>query len=156
MFSALFVCTGNQFRSPIAAEVFREQLAHDGRSELWRVRSAGTWTSSGLSAPREAVQLAKSFGVNIEGHLTQALDNNLLEEAGAVLVMETGHKESIQVEFPAARNKVHLLSEIIEGNSFDIPDPAGAPGEAREIIRELVEMIRNGAGRIYQLVEKQK
>jgi protein-tyrosine phosphatase len=154
MFTVLFVCTGNQFRSPIAAEVFRERLARDGRSGLWQVRSAGTWTSSGLHAMHEAVQLAKIFGVNIEGHRTQALGNDLLEEADAVLVMETGQKESIQVEFPAVRDKVHLLSEVIEGNSFDIPDPAAAPAEAREILRELVGMVRNGADRIYRLVEK--
>jgi protein-tyrosine-phosphatase len=28
MHSVLFVCTGNQYRSPIAAEAFREQLIH--------------------------------------------------------------------------------------------------------------------------------
>jgi len=156
MISVLFVCTGNQFRSPIAAEVFREQLARDGRSTQWVVNSAGTWTSNGLRVPGEAMRLANSFGVNIESHSTRALDRAMLEHADLVLVMEAGHKESIQVEFPFTRNKVHLLSQVVEGVAYDIPDPASARAEARQIIRELVDMVRNGAGRIYQLAESAK
>ena len=155
MYTILFVCTGNQFRSPIAAEVFREQLVRDGQSSNWQVNSAGTWTTAGLRAPLDAIKLARSFGVNIESHSTRALDQGLLEAADMILVMETGHKESIQVEFPFARNKVYLLSQVLEGVAYDIPDPASSSGEAREIIRELVEMVRKGAGQIYQLVEKQ-
>ena len=153
MVSILFVCTGNQFRSPIAAEVFRAQLVRDGRSAGWTVGSAGTWTSDGLRPLREAVELANSVGVNLDGHSTRSLDKQLLEDADVILVMESGHKESIQVEFPSARNKVHLLSEVVEGVSYDIPDPASSPREARQIIRELTEMIRSGAGNIYKLAE---
>jgi protein-tyrosine phosphatase len=153
MISILFVCTGNQFRSPIAAQAFREQLARDGRSTQWHVNSAGTWTSDGLRAPQDAMQLARSMGLDIEGHSTRTLDRGLLEQADVVLVMETGHKESIQVEFPFTRNKVHLLSQVVEGMAYDIPDPAGSRAEARQIITELVQMIRGGAGRIYQLAE---
>jgi protein-tyrosine phosphatase len=156
MISILFICTGNQFRSPIAAEAFREQLVRDGRSTQWLVTSAGTWTSNGLPAPRDAMQLARSFGVNIEAHSTRSLDKDLLEDADVILVMETGHKESIQVEFPFSRNKVHLLSQVVEGVAYDIPDPASLRGEAREIIRELVEMVRSGAGKIYELAENNR
>jgi len=153
MHSVLFVCTGNQFRSPIAAEVFREQLARDGRSTQWLVNSAGTWTSSGLRALVDARELAGSFGVDIAGHTTRSVDKDLLEEADVILVMETGHKESIETEFPFTRNKVYMLSQVVEGAAYDIPDPAASKGEAREIIRELVEMVRNGAVKIVQLVE---
>jgi protein-tyrosine phosphatase len=154
MYSILFVCTGNQFRSPIAAEVFRQQLVLDGQSTKWQVKSAGTWTTTGRRVPPEAVQLAQSFGVNIEDQTTLALDKSLLEEADVILVMETGHKESIQVEFPFARNKVYLLSQVVAGVAYDIPDPASSNGEAHQIIGELVEMVHGGANKIYQLVEK--
>jgi protein-tyrosine phosphatase len=152
MHSILFVCTGNQFRSPIAAEVFREQLTRDGRDAGWQVFSAGTWTSTGQRPFPLAVNLAASFGLNLEGHVTRALDQAILDAADVVLVMEAGHKESIHVEFPSARGKTYLLSEAIEGSAYDIPDPAGSPGEALGIIRELVELIRRGAGQIYRLV----
>ena len=153
MYSVLFVCTGNQYRSPIAAETFRKQLVHDGLDSQWKVKSAGTWTSSGKHAPREAVELARSFGVNIDDHVTRIVDAKLLEEFDLVLVMEEGHKESIQVEFPFARKKVHLLSQVLDGIAYDVPDPARANEESREIIRDLVAMIRAGFGKIYSIAE---
>jgi protein-tyrosine phosphatase len=153
MYSVLFVCTGNQYRSPIAAEAFRVQLMRDGRSAQWQVSSAGTWTSSGHHAPPAAVELARSCGVDIDGHTTRMLDAKMLEDADLVFVMEQGHKESIQVEFPFARKKIHLLSQVVEGVEYDIPDPAGASGEAKNIISELVEMIRAGYGNIYRIAE---
>jgi protein-tyrosine phosphatase len=153
MHSVLFVCTGNQYRSPIAAEAFREQLVRDGRAAQWLVSSAGTWTSSGRRAPRTATELALSFGLNINGHKTRMLDMKILEDADLVLVMEQGHKESIQVEFPFARKKLFLLSQVVEGLIYDIPDPAELPGEARNIINDLVEMIRTGHRNIYRIVE---
>ncbi|MCE9644881.1 MAG: hypothetical protein K8S20_02695 [Chloroflexi bacterium] len=153
MTSILFVCTGNLYRSPIAAETFRERLVQDGRIGNWQVSSAGTWTTSGRKVPGDAVEIARSFGVNINGHMTRMLDAQMLEDADLVLVMEQGHKESIQVEFPFAKQKVHLLSQVLEDFAYDIPDPASARSEAREIIRDLVEMVRAGCGNIYRIAE---
>jgi protein-tyrosine phosphatase len=153
MYSVLFVCTGNQYRSPIATEVFREQLIRDGRAAQWQVGSAGTWTSSGQHAPREAIELARLFGLDINGHMTRMLDTKMLEDADLVFVMEQGHKESIQVEFPFARKKTHLLSQVVEGLIYDIPDPARLQREAKSIIHDLVKMIRVGYGNIYRIAE---
>jgi protein-tyrosine phosphatase len=153
MVSVLFVCTGNQYRSPIAAETFRGQLTRDGRAGQWMVSSAGTWTSSGRQALPDAVELARSFGVNIDGHTTRMLDAKMLEDADLVFVMEQGHKESIQVEFPFAKKKVYLLSQVLDELAYDIPDPASAQSEAREIIRDLVAMVRAGSGNIYRIAE---
>jgi protein-tyrosine phosphatase len=151
MYSVLFVCTGNQYRSPIAAEVFRMQLAEDGRSAHCKVDSAGTWAFSGQHVPLDAAELARSFGVDINNHQTRLLDAKMLKDSDVVLVMEEGHKEAIQSEFPFARNKVHLLSQVVEGVAYDVPDPAGAGEESRIIIRDLVAMIRAGYGRIYSI-----
>jgi len=153
MISVLFVCTGNQYRSPIAAETFRAQLIRDGRAEKWMVSSAGTWTTTGRRVLPEAVELARSFGINIDGHTTRMLDAKMLENADLVLVMEQGHKESIQVEFPFAKNKVYLISQVVEEFAYDIPDPASARSEASDIIRNLVEMVRAGCGNIYRIAE---
>ncbi|MBI5965741.1 MAG: protein tyrosine phosphatase [Chloroflexi bacterium] len=153
MVSVLFICTGNQYRSPIAAAAFLELLIRDGLAAHWRVGSAGTWTSSGRQAPHEALELARSFGISIDGHVTRMLYAGMLEDADLVLVMEKGHQESIQYEFPFASGKVHLLSQVLEGYDYDIPDPMAAGREAREIIGDLVEMIRLGYENIYRIAE---
>ena len=154
MHTILFVCTGNQYRSPIAAEAFRDQLVQDGLDAEWIVNSAGTWTSPGQSPPDEAVDLARSHGVTIDEHRTRVLTANMLAESDLVLVMEEGHKESIKAEFPFAREKVYLLSQVIEGIAYDIPDPATAQGGARAIISDLVEMIRRGYLKICSIEEE--
>lgn len=151
--SILFICTGNQYRSPIAAETFRGQLIRHGCIAQWQVGSAGTWTYSGQRVLSEAAELARSFGINIDGHITHMINSQMLEYADSVLVMEEGHKESIQAEFPFARRKIHLLSQVVEGIVYDIPDPAGAGRESRSIIRELIGMVRTGYGNIYRMVE---
>jgi len=153
MTSVLFVCTGNQYRSPIAAAAFLEQVNRDGRAADWQVSSAGTWTPSGRRAPKNAVELARLFGLGIDGHVTRILDKGILEDADLVLVMEKGHQEAIQIEFPFANEKVYLLSQVVEGFAYDIPDPLGSGEEASDIIRELVGMIRAGYVNIYRTAD---
>lgn len=151
--SVLFICTGNMFRSPIAEAAFRDQLQRDGLSG-WTVSSAGTWTASGQPVPRETVDLARSLGLDLSGHLTRLVDEEILAESDMVLVMAASHKEAIEVEFPSARKKVHLLSQVLVDKAYDIPDPAMSPDEMGTILKNLVAMIRDGRQKIYQMLKK--
>src|SRR5512140_3736796 len=123
MHTILFVCTGNLFRSPIAAAAFHDQLMQDGRDEEWVVKSAGTWAIPGQEPPPEALDFALANGLLIDEHKTQALTADLLAEADLVLVMEESHRDSIKAEFPFARKKIYLLSQVVDGVVYDIPDP---------------------------------
>lgn len=151
--SALFICTGNQFRSPVAEETFRQLSKEDGRED-WIVSSAGTWAVPGQPPLRVTVEWARSLGLDLSRHITRLVDASMLEQADIVLVMEAGHKEAIEAEFPAARQKTHLLSYVLTGKSCDISDPATAMEEMDLILRGLVTMIRNEGSKIYQLEEK--
>jgi protein-tyrosine phosphatase len=125
----------------------------DGRDAEWIVNSAGTWTSPGQPPPPEVVDLARSHGLTIDRHKTRMLTANMLAEADLIIVMEAGHKESIKAEFPFAHKKVYLLSQVVEGIAYDIPDPVTAKEEAREIIGDLVAMIREGYMKICSIAE---
>lgn len=153
MYKILFVCTGNQYRSPIAAEAFRSQLAQDGRDTEWLVTSAGTWTTPGQPPLPDAIEIARSHGLLIDKHRTQSLTADMLKEADIVVVMEEGHRDSIRAEFPFARARVHLLSQVLEDIVYDIPDPAAAKEETREILGELIAMIRAGYLKICRMVQ---
>ncbi|MBV6395824.1 MAG: Protein-arginine-phosphatase [Anaerolineales bacterium] len=150
--SVLFICTGNMFRSPIAEAAFRQLLIEDGRSG-WTVSSAGTWATPGQPPPPATLELARLLGLDLSGHRTRLVDEAMLEAADVVLVMESGHKEAIEVEFPAARQKVHLLMQVLTGRRHDIPDPITAMEDAEPILRSLVDLIRSEAGKIIRLVE---
>lgn len=150
--SVLFICTGNMFRSPIAEAAFRDQLQRDGRSG-WTVSSAGTWTAPGQPPPAATVDLARALGLDLSGHLTRLVDESMLDLADAVLVMESGHKESLQIEFPESRKKIFLLAEVVKGMKYDIPDPAMSPGDTDVILTNLTQMVREGREKIYRLAK---
>ncbi len=153
MTSVLFVCTGNMYRSPIAAETCRILLLRDDQSNYWNISSAGTWTTEGRPAPDDAIEIARSFGVNLGAHQTRMVNKKMLEEADLIIVMEEGHKEALQVEFPFAQDKTYLFSQIFLGSIYDIPDPAGARDETKVILQEMVNLIRTGYANIYKFTK---
>lgn len=142
--SVLFVCTGNMYRSPLAAEIFRGLLLRDSKRSGWEAGSAGTWTIEGAAAPRGAVEIARELGVRLEGHRARLLNRRMMEEYDLIVTMEEGQREALQVEFPFARGKIRLLAELAQGMEYDIADPAASPAEARAILREVADLTRMG------------
>jgi protein-tyrosine phosphatase len=120
----LFVCTGNQIRSPLAAAIFQQHLMEAGLQDDFRVDSAGTWTLPGRSEPK-ARETALRMGLDIEKHRSKVVNQDILLEACLVIVMENGQKEALEVEYPQVRGKVRLLSQLAGEPPYDIPDPAG-------------------------------
>lgn len=147
--SVIFVCTGNRFRSPLAAAAFRQALANSNATGQWVVGSAGTWTDPGLPPAREAVQAASQLGVSLDGHASCLVNEELLSGYDLILVMEMGHKEALESEFPDVENRVFLLSEVVDGMNYDIPDPASSnEGSPQEIANEVCNLVRKGFSRI--------
>ena len=120
----LFVCTANQFRSPIAAACFTRKLTSTSAADTWIVGSAGTWTNAGLTAHAKAVEAAAKLGLDLSTHRTREVDAALLVTADLIVVMEHGHKEALEAEFPAVRGRVVLLGSLANIPGGEIPDPA--------------------------------
>lgn len=121
----LFVCTGNFCRSPMAEAILKDLLRQDGKEKLYQVRSAGTWTRDGLSGSPLALQAMKELGLDISTHRSRQLTSQDIEGASLIIVMTQDQKEALGVEFPQAREKLFLLSEMAE-NRYDIDDPSGS------------------------------
>jgi protein-tyrosine-phosphatase len=152
--SVLFVCTANQFRSPLAAALLARQIQQDHLGGDWRVESAGTWTGPGFPATPYVLYAARDFGLDgLENHRTRQVDLELLSRFDLCIVMESGHKEALESEFPALRGRFHLLSTIVEGVPYDIPDPAKPGVDSGEVARELQSLIGRGAGEIIRLAQ---
>ena len=79
---------------------------------------------------------------SLNQHITRQVNLFLLEAADLVVVMESGQKEALRYEFPSTAGKIHQLSEIVDGISYDLPDPGTGdidPAEAADtLIRLLV------------------
>ena len=151
--SILFICTANQIRSPIAAGLFVAMLKKAGRQAGWRVESAGTWATEGLPANRTAQHIMQANGVDLSMHRTRCVTGVLLEGVDLILVMEEGHKEALQVEFPSVAPRVFLLAEM-SGTTWDVADPSSAADDhdrVGETVRVILKLLTRGFDRICAL-----
>jgi protein-tyrosine phosphatase len=121
--SILFVCTANQFRSPIAEASFTKKLREVKWKSDWRIQSAGTWATPGQTVLPLTRQIAENLKLPLEDHKTISVTTELLLNQDLVLVMENGHREALQNEFYPFRSRIFLLSEVVDGTLEDIPDP---------------------------------
>lgn len=119
----LFVCTANQFRSPIAAACFSRKLVSQQWKGIWIIQSAGTWTSPGDPALPVAIIAARKIGVSLEGHKSKPVTPELVSTQDLILVMEAGHKEALQNEFSIFSKRIFLLSEVALNKVEEISDP---------------------------------
>jgi protein-tyrosine phosphatase len=147
--SILFVCTANLFRSPIAAAALRQALSADPTRDEWVVESAGTWTRNGLPFPQSALPVLSRLGLHgLDRHLSRQVDSAIIDQFDLIIVMESGHKEALATEFPLARKRIYLLSELVDGSQYDIPDPAKPGVHLQAVAAELVQLITQSAARI--------
>jgi protein-tyrosine-phosphatase len=124
MSEILFVCTANQFRSPIAAAYFTRKLNSNGNPNNIQVSSAGTWTPDGLPAHPKAIEAGLKLGLDLKHHRTREVNAEMLEAADRIIVMQHSHKEAIEAEFQFAQGKVSLLGELARITEVEIQDPA--------------------------------
>lgn len=147
MASILVVCTANICRSPVAAALLRDRLQKRGLTD-WVVRSAGTWARENVAASQYSVELMAEQGLDISGHQATMISRQLLQEADLILCMEAGHAEALRVEFPAAAEKICLMSEMV-GRKYGVSDPYGRSRSAYEaMVTELITITDAGLDEI--------
>ncbi|EAD5717794.1 low molecular weight protein arginine phosphatase [Listeria innocua] len=118
----LFVCTGNTCRSPLA-----EKILQNMRPDL-EVRSAGTRALDGVTISENSREIL--LQMNLPGeHAAKKITEADIDWADEIYVMTKNHQAELKSIFPAASNKIQLISE----DGTDIPDPYGGPIEQYEI-----------------------
>src|SRR5262249_39942395 len=85
------------------------------------VLSAGVAACDGDQAAALAVEVARTYGADLGGHLSQPLDPHLAAQADHLLCMTQGHLDSLQSLFPHLGCEPRLLSP----SGADLPDPIG-------------------------------
>lgn len=146
----VFVCTKNQFRSPLAAAILRRELATRNMPGEWIVESAGSWVGDLAPATPEALIEAAKRGLDLSTHTSKGIEGIHREQIDLFLVMEQGQKESILLDFPKLKHKTYLLSEM-SGVSFSIPDPYVTGESCSEIASEIEVLIQGNVDKIIAL-----
>lgn len=136
--SVLFVCTVNRFRSPLAAALFQKIIQNNDATDDWVVGSAGTWAIPGLPVIPAVTKFANAHGLDLSLHRSKIVNNKMLSAYDLILVMEAGHKEALQNEFPLCQEHVFLLSQIVDDRIYDIPDLIDSVDEVGLNLSELI------------------
>ena len=146
----LLVCTGNTCRSPMAHVIAERTLAKAGWDEA-EIRSAGASALSGSMASEGAIQAAAEHGLDLEGHRSTPLSEELVEWADLILTMGVHHL--VTVEANGGQGKTAMLSAFAEGQeggeAWGVPDPfAGGLEVYRDSFRILEELVEAAVARL--------
>lgn len=145
--SILFVCTGNQCRSPVAARLLQKAIQTamvnpDSAPPIGAVESAGVWAKAGSRPPSLLSKVALASEIDLRTHRAQSIEQiNDLAEYDLILTMERTQCESLRVEFPQLASRIHLLTALV-GPPYDVSDPMGGTEEDyQSMIEELRQLI---------------
>lgn len=146
----LFVCSGNTCRSPLAAALFRKALQPLPGAGSVEVASAGLSALDGEPASQHAREVAREWGVDLEGHRSRRASRELLAEAGLVLTMTAEHKRRVLELAPEAAGRVFTLGEYA-GRPGDVEDPFGSDMERyRATARQIDGLAQEAAARLWR------
>jgi protein-tyrosine-phosphatase/predicted ATP-grasp superfamily ATP-dependent carboligase len=122
--SFLFVCFGNIMRSPMAEAMLQRALATRGIDGSV-VRSAGLHAVPGREAHSWALAASRELGIPLDQHRAQLLTPELVSSSDFVFAMDFENLAELRTLYPAAKNKIFLLSRYAEGRqrNREIPDP---------------------------------
>jgi len=134
----LMICAGNLCRSPFAEVYMRKRL--EEASVNAECFSRGLLSMPGRKAPELALKVAKEFGVDLSGHVSQTLLAPDMDRAALVMVMEPGQRQHLSKMRPAHIGKVMMLSQPHGGQK--ISDPMGRSEETfRRVYSEITEHV---------------
>jgi len=126
MINILFVCTGNISRSFLAERLLKNEMSINGVKNV-AVTSVGVAAYPDTPGDPEMVVFLKKMGIYADGHKARMITKKDVDWADIVLVMEKGHKETIEKKWPEEKEKIHLLGRYISSGQIvdDILDPFG-------------------------------
>lgn len=87
-------------------------LRQHGHAE---VRSAGVAADIGARASGGAIRVLQRRGIDLAGHRSQMISEELVEWADLILTMTRRHKEVVIERFPQAKDKTYTLKEFAVG-----------------------------------------
>ncbi|HSC49478.1 MAG TPA: hypothetical protein VLD16_04370 [Gaiellaceae bacterium] len=127
-----FVCTGNRFRSPLAAAL----LAAEAEGLAVEIASLGTLDLGPEPALPEAVAIARELGLDLSGHRARSIRAGELRDHNLVVGFERKHVVASVVDGGAAVERTFTLPELTA--LLGEPEP-GSSGGAQGRIRRAHE-----------------
>lgn len=145
------VCSGNTCRSPMAEGILKKALAERKAAEI-EVTSGGTLGIIDSPATPSAVEVARSFGVDISRHRSQAFTRDLAQASDLILAMAVEHYE-VALALGAPPEKVYMLKTFPRQTkdlyAASIRDPIGGDKEIyQRAFLEIDDALQRAVGEV--------
>ena len=102
-----------------------------------KVASAGVASRTGKPASPHAVTALKKVGIDLNGHVSRPLTQDLLDQSFLVLCMTESHRDMIDLMADPVPPRLHLFREFTgTKDNMEIPDPYGLHLPAYEASRD--------------------
>ena len=136
-FDVVFICTGNRFRSPLAAAALGAARAEP----RIRASSVGILELGPVPALPEAVELARSFELDLSGHRARGISELDLAPLDLVLGFERTHVHAAVVDAAAAVERTFTLPELVRllESLSELASADGRAASARARVRQAHE-----------------
>jgi protein-tyrosine-phosphatase len=155
-FQILFICSGNICRSPMAEGYLRYQIPSKYKTMV-RIQSAGTLGIEGAPASKAATDVMQEKSVDIQHHVSQGLNFNLVDSSDLILTMELEHYDFIKKQFRPKGKKLQLLGDIGGSepcNDSGIFDPVGGDlGTFRDCRNLIINEIDRFLPKILKMID---
>jgi len=131
----LILCTANQCRSPMAEVLLRRHLQRAGVAAT--ISSAGLW-EGGAPATGHGVAAMADRGLDLTGHTSRRLTDDMVRHADLVIAMTRQHAREAAVLQRDSLRKVFTLKELARG--------AAVAGERRpdETLQRWLDRVAQG------------
>jgi protein-tyrosine-phosphatase len=102
-----------------------------------KVLSAGVASRTGQPASPNAVMALKKVGIDLHGHVSRPVTQELLDRSLLVLCMTESHRDMIELTAEPVPPRLHLFREFTGSKeNMEIPDPYGLHLSAYEASRD--------------------
>ena len=122
-----FVCTGNTCRSPMAEGIFNKKAEEKGLGV--RAVSFGMAAVRGMPPSKNAVEVCREIGVDIESHRSRFIYDFQLGEFEKIYCMSREHQMILS-------QSVGCPPELLE--VLDVSDPYGGSIEIYRMCRDII------------------
>lgn len=120
MAQILIIGAADTGRAPMAAALLRRLLETKELPHM--VASAGVLGHDGDPATEAAQQIMEQMSLTIADHTARSVSDELLDEAGLLVAIDSGTLRVLQARFPQAETRSYTLGALA-GRQRDIPDP---------------------------------
>jgi protein-tyrosine-phosphatase len=127
--NVLFVCYGNVCRSPFAEHLTKKYLP-----TLKNVESAGFFKENGRKSPDEAISAALKFGVDLSGHRSKEITEDMVNAADIIFVFDYNNFKEITRKYRSAKDRTFFIGNLLPSESFFLDDPWGKPDNFYESV----------------------